>query len=93
MPWQGKGNRLLEIKGLTCGYDKRFHLNGIDLSIEEGGFFGIITDDHKVYDPGNLPSQFRIDGQKIAFTGRVCENRTSFHMCGTIIELTWIKKL
>jgi len=33
---------LLEIKGLTCGYDSRFHLKGIDLGIEEGGFFGII---------------------------------------------------
>ena len=33
---------MLEIKNLTCGYDKRFHLNGIDLSIQDGGFFGII---------------------------------------------------
>ena len=33
---------MLEIKDLTCGYDKRFHLNGINLTVEEGGFFGII---------------------------------------------------
>ncbi|MBU2101805.1 MAG: ABC transporter ATP-binding protein [Candidatus Omnitrophica bacterium] len=33
---------MLEIKDLTCGYDKRFHLRGINLVIEEGGFFGII---------------------------------------------------
>jgi iron complex transport system ATP-binding protein len=33
---------LFEIKDLTCGYDKRFHLKGVNLSIEEGGFFGII---------------------------------------------------
>lgn len=33
---------MLEIKDLTCGYDKRFHLKGINLAIEEGGFFGII---------------------------------------------------
>ena len=33
---------MLEIKDLTCGYDKRFHLDGINLAIKEGGFFGII---------------------------------------------------
>lgn len=33
---------MLEIKDLTCGYDQRFHLKGINLVIEEGGFFGII---------------------------------------------------
>ena len=33
---------MLEIKDLTCGYDKRFHLRGINLAIEEGSFFGII---------------------------------------------------
>lgn len=33
---------MFEIKDLTCGYDKRFHLKGVNLSIEEGGFFGII---------------------------------------------------
>jgi len=33
---------LLEIRNLTCGYGKRFHLKGINLSIDEGGFFGII---------------------------------------------------
>ena len=33
---------MLEIKGLTCGYDKRFHLKGVDIAIEEGSFFGII---------------------------------------------------
>ncbi|MDP2928888.1 MAG: ABC transporter ATP-binding protein [Candidatus Omnitrophota bacterium] len=33
---------MFEIKNLTCGYDERFHLQGVDLAIEEGGFFGII---------------------------------------------------
>lgn len=33
---------MFEIKDLTCGYDKRFHLKGINLVIEEGGLFGII---------------------------------------------------
>ena len=33
---------MLEIKDLTCGYDKRFHLKGINLVIEEGSFQGII---------------------------------------------------
>lgn len=33
---------MLEIKDLTCGYDKRFHLKSVNLAIKEGGFFGII---------------------------------------------------
>ena len=33
---------MFEIKDLTCGYDKRFHLKEINLVIEEGGLFGII---------------------------------------------------
>ena len=33
---------MLEIRNLTCGYDKRFHLKGVNLAIEEGDFFGII---------------------------------------------------
>ncbi len=33
---------MFEIKNLTCGYDKRFHLKDVNLAIEEGGFFGII---------------------------------------------------
>ena len=33
---------MLEIKDLTCGYDRMFHLKGVNLAIEEGGFFGII---------------------------------------------------
>lgn len=33
---------MLEIRDLKCGYDKRFHLKGINLVIGEGGFFGII---------------------------------------------------
>jgi len=33
---------VLEIRNLTCGYDKRFHLKDVNLAIGEGGFFGII---------------------------------------------------
>ena len=28
---------MLEIKDLTCGYDKRFHLNGINLAVSDNG--------------------------------------------------------
>ncbi len=42
MRWPGRENRVLEIRNLTCGYDKRFHLKDVNLAIGEGGFFGII---------------------------------------------------
>lgn len=33
---------MLEIKCLTCGYDKRFHLKRINLAVGEGSFLGIV---------------------------------------------------
>ena len=59
----------------------------------EGGFYGIITDDGQNYDPINLPEEYKKDGARIRFTAKKTDDQTSFHMWGTIVELTNIEKL
>ncbi len=59
----------------------------------EGGFYGIICDDGKKYDPMNLDQQFRADGLRIRFEANIRKDVASFHMWGTIVEITNIEKL
>lgn len=53
----------------------------------EGGFYGIVSDDGKNYDPANLPTEFQQDNLKIRFTGKILKDRVGFHMWGEIIEI------
>jgi len=57
----------------------------------EGGFWGIISDDGKAYDVGNLPSEFRKDGLHVRFKAEIRENQISIHMWGTIVEILEIE--
>jgi hypothetical protein len=58
----------------------------------EGGFYGIVGDDGKNYDPVNLPSGFQEDQLKVKFEGRILKDQVSFHMWGEIIEIESIVK-
>lgn len=57
----------------------------------EGGFWGIVSDDNKNYDPINLPDDFKVDGKRIVFSFIERNDLVSFYMWGTIIELKEIK--
>ena len=59
----------------------------------EGGFYGIVGDDGKNYDPIDLSQQFREDGLRIRFEGRIRRDVASIHMWGTIVDITNIEKL
>ena len=59
----------------------------------EGGFYGIISDDNKNYDPLNLAKEFQKDGLRIMFKFIEKKEMASFHMWGMIIEITEIKEL
>jgi inhibitor of cysteine peptidase len=59
----------------------------------EGGFYGIVADNGKHYDPINLPSEYEESGLRVVFIGKVREDLVSFHMWGELIELISIKKL
>ena len=59
----------------------------------EGGFFGIIADDERQFDPVNLPEDYRQDGLRIKFTGQPDPNAASIHMWGILIRLDTINKI
>jgi len=58
----------------------------------EGGFWGIISDDGKHYDPISLAEEFRQEGLLVQVEA-VTTNRGGIHMWGTMIEITAIKKI
>ncbi|MBC7217078.1 MAG: hypothetical protein H5U36_02670 [Candidatus Caldatribacterium sp.] len=58
----------------------------------EGGFFGIVADNGKRYEPVNLPEDFREDGLRVAFVAEPFEGMSS-HMWGELIRLVRIEKL
>lgn len=59
----------------------------------EGGFYGIVGDDGKHYDPLNLPPEFRVDALRVRFTAIVTDPVVSFHMWGCIVKLVSIERL
>lgn len=59
----------------------------------EGGFFGIMGDDGKHYDPINLDEEFQINLLRVRFQANICENQDSFHMWGILVEIVEIEKL
>lgn len=58
----------------------------------EGGFYGIVGDDGRHYDPLNMPQEFRVDGLRVRFTANKTGN-VSVHMWGHVVKLDSIEKL
>lgn len=59
----------------------------------EGGFYGIIGDDGKHYDPMNLDEKYQVDGLRVYFEANICHDCDGFHMWGDIVTLLKIEKL
>lgn len=59
----------------------------------EGGFYGIVADNGKHYDPINLPRKYRQDGLRVGFQAIEMKGMVSIRMWGTIINITRITKL
>ena len=53
----------------------------------EGGFFAIVGDDGKTYEPLNLPEAFKNNGMRIKATVRARDDVGSIHMVGDIVEI------
>jgi hypothetical protein len=69
------------------------HQNGtVKYLYFEGGFFGIVGDDGKHYDPINMPQEFKIDGLRVRFTANFTDY-VSYHMWGYIVSLVSIERL
>ena len=59
----------------------------------EGGFYGILGDDGKKYDPLDLDPEFQEDGLRVAFHATEAQGMGSFHMWGTIVNLDFIEEI
>ena len=78
----------------NCIFDDVVRGKGIVVYLDfEGGFYGIVADDDKHYDPINLPEEYKEDSLRVRFAGKVREDLASFHMWGEIIELFYIERL
>jgi hypothetical protein len=58
----------------------------------EGGFYGIVGDDGKHYDPINMPQEFKVDGLRVRFTANFTDYM-SYHMWGYVVRLVSIERL
>jgi hypothetical protein len=58
----------------------------------EGGFWGLVSEDGKNYEPANLGQEFRHDGLAVQVAAAVI-NRPNINMWGTTIEVTAISRL
>ena len=59
----------------------------------EGGFYGIVSEDGRRFDPTDLAEEFRQDGLRIRFRVRPREGLVGTHMWGTLVEVLEIKRL
>ena len=59
----------------------------------EGGFWGIIADDGRRFDPMELDAAYQKDGLRVRFEATPETDMMSTRMWGTIIELTHIEKI
>lgn len=59
----------------------------------EGGFFGIVSDNNKHYDPINLSEEFQEVGLRVSVVAWECRDLGSYHMWGEIIEIRHIRIL
>lgn len=58
----------------------------------EGGFWGIVTDTGKKYDPVNLSEEYQKEGLQVKFRAEELKDRVSFHMWGTLVRILEISK-
>lgn len=59
----------------------------------EGGFYGIVANNDKHYDPIDLTSEFMKDGLRVRFKAKIRTDLGSYHMWGKIVELIYIYKI
>ncbi len=59
----------------------------------EGGFYGIVGDDGRQYDPVDLDDAFKEDGLRVHFRARAVEDMASIRMWGTIVNLVSIERI
>ncbi|PIW70075.1 MAG: hypothetical protein COW08_03730 [Ignavibacteriales bacterium CG12_big_fil_rev_8_21_14_0_65_30_8] len=84
---------LFLLTGFLCSEDIQVQKGTVIYLNLEGGFYGIIGDNGKHYDPQNLPDNFKRDSLRVSFEYKVSENQVSVHMWGELIEIVKIVEL
>jgi len=59
----------------------------------EGGFYGILGDDGRKYDPLNMDADFQKDGLRVAFHATEAQGAMSSRMWGTPVTLDFIAEI
>ena len=59
----------------------------------EGGFFGIVGEDGKKFDPIDLNDKFKQDGLRVRFKLKLTSDVLTIRMWGTPVEIVEIEKL
>jgi len=59
----------------------------------EGGFYGIIADNGKKYNPINLDEEFQQDGLRVKFDANIKKGMVGIHMWGVYVEILKIEKI
>jgi len=59
----------------------------------EGGFYGILGDDGKKYDPLDLDPRYQEDGLRVAFHATEAQGTAGIHMWGTPVSLDFIEEI
>jgi hypothetical protein len=56
-----------------------------------GGFFGILADDGRQYEPANLDVGYHVEGLKIAFSGQRDTTKLGEHAWGNPVEIAKVE--
>ncbi len=59
----------------------------------EGGFWGIVSDDGRSYDPGGLAPEFQIEGLRVRVKAEPLKDAVSFRMWGALVRIIEIERL
>jgi len=78
---------LLSLLLSACPKEKTMLPGTVRYISVEGGFYGIVGDDGKRYDPVNLSASFRENNLRVRFRGKILKDRVSFHMWGELFEI------
>ncbi|MCH8325301.1 MAG: hypothetical protein IIB83_01850 [Bacteroidetes bacterium] len=84
---------LIILPGFLCSEDIQVQTGMVVYVGLEGGFYGIIGDNGKNYDPQSLPDEFIKDSLRVSFEYKVSENQVSIHMWGELIEIVKIVRI
>lgn len=80
----------------SCGSDgeeEKLHVTGTVLYVDlEGGFFGIVAEDGKQYEPVNLPDEFQLDGSPVEVKAIPKRDAVGIHQWGRIIVIEEIAR-